>query len=210
MCGAWWRVAACGVRGWGGGDGGGGGATLRAGPLCYLSAASPLPLLLPLRYLRAASLLHLAPEAGPEGGGQLAVRVVDGEVEARVGGGVAERACEDVEEDILAAYSRPISADLGGSRVEMQRRTCTRPTRSAESQTARGAPGRGRAASGSEAAGQQGAAQALWRRTPQPGGKRAAGSARQARALQPALAAQRRSDGGAPVGRITGALGGKV
>jgi len=31
------------------------------------------------------------------------VRVVDGEVEARVGGGVAERAREDVEEDILAA-----------------------------------------------------------------------------------------------------------
>ena len=51
VCGAWWRVAACGVRVWGGGDGGGGGATLRAGPLCYLSAASPLPLLLPLRYL---------------------------------------------------------------------------------------------------------------------------------------------------------------
>jgi len=50
-CGAWWRVAACGVRVWGGGDGGGGGATLRAGPLCYLSAASPLPLLLPLRCL---------------------------------------------------------------------------------------------------------------------------------------------------------------
>ena len=66
--------------------------------------------------------------------------------------------------------------------------------------------------SGSEAArsGQQGAAQALWRRTPQPGRQRAAGSARQARALQPALAAQRRSGGGAPVGRITGALGGKV
>mmetsp|Transcript_13948 Transcript_13948/g.46069 ORF Transcript_13948/g.46069 Transcript_13948/m.46069 type:complete len:285 (+) Transcript_13948:403-1257(+) len=52
---------------------------------------------------RALGLAGVAPEAGPEGGGQLAVRVVDGEVEARVGGGVAERAREDVEEDILAA-----------------------------------------------------------------------------------------------------------